>query len=142
MGLYDCSTGAWRDFPLSREIRTGITSPARSSPGRDTPHANEDGAGSTQGRVAGKQKKGWKTCLERELAESPEGEKVFIFLDLLCFPWSRRSGLNRRPADYETRLQPAPRKGFKVLRWTGSANGCTLTTMECKPGANGFSVND
>ena len=41
---------------------------------------------------------------------------------LSLISWSRRSGLNRRPADYETRRDPAPRRGFTVLRWTGSAN--------------------
>ena len=78
MGLYDCSTGAWRDFPLLREIRTGITSPTHSSPGRNTPHANEEGAGSTQGRVAGKV---WmENAIGAKMAESPEGEAAFIFL--------------------------------------------------------------
>ncbi len=60
---------------------------------------------------------------------------------LSLISWSRRSGLNRRPADYETRREPSPRKGFNVLRWTGSANICPVTTMECEPGANGFSAS-
>ena len=34
-------------------------------------------------------------------AESPEGKTAFIFSDLQGFSWSRRSGWNRRPADYE-----------------------------------------
>jgi len=47
-------------------------------------------------------KGGWKIRLERKTAESPEGAEASNFSDLLGFSWSRRSGLNRRPADYET----------------------------------------
>jgi hypothetical protein len=56
--------------------------------------------------VKGGWKGGWKLRLEQKKAEPPEGDSAYIFSYLLCFSWSRRSGLNRRPADYESAALP------------------------------------